>query len=412
MITKFTCTLQHSIRRARKVAPHQGEELTGRDGAPSQLPHAAGHVSRRLRTRAVTVIAASTVAAVTLTACSAGSIGHSAPPSSSTPGVSAELRKLMNTAPWSSGEWGVQVTDLKSGTVVQSENPSSQFMTGSTAKTFAVGAALDVLGSDHRFHTPIVHSGSVSGDGRLSGDLIMVGSGDLTLGGRTNAAGDLDIPDFDHYDANAVPGMATLTPEDPLAGIDDLARQVAASGIRRIDGDVIIDNRLWDPVSIGGTPITPTVVNDNLIDVLITPNAPREQATVGWRPKTASFTVDAQVTTTAAGTAPAVRTDSTFPGHIRVRGSMPADATAPFMATYQVPDPAAFARTVLVEALTRHGVSVAATPLGSNPSDKLPIYVNNIPAPGNNVNNAIDLALKANKQLGSMAAGIYRKPLT
>ncbi|MEU9321102.1 D-alanyl-D-alanine carboxypeptidase [Streptomyces sp. NPDC048295] len=187
----------------------------------------------------------------------------------------------------------------------------------------------------------------VSGDGRLSGDLIRVGSGDPTLGGRTNAAGDLDVPDFDHYDANAVPGMAALAPEDPRVGIDDLARQVAASGIRRIDDDVIIDNRLWDPVSIGGTPITPTVVNDNLIDVPITPNAPREQATLDWRPKTAAFTVDARVTTTAAGTAPAVRTDSTSPGHIRVRGSVPADATAPFAATYYIPDPAAFARTVL-----------------------------------------------------------------
>ncbi|MFG2227752.1 D-alanyl-D-alanine carboxypeptidase/D-alanyl-D-alanine-endopeptidase [Streptomyces sp. NPDC048644] len=286
--------------------------------------------------------------------------------------MSAELQKLMSATPWSSGDWGVQVTDLKSGKVVQSKNSTSRFVTGSTAKTFAVSAALDTLGGDHRFRTPIVHSGAVSENGRLSGNLIMVGSGDLTLGGRTNAAGKLDVPDFDHYDANAVPGMATLTREDPLAGIDHLARQVAASGIRRIDGDVVIDNRLWDPVSIGGTPITPTVVNDNLIDVLITPSAPGKPAKVNWRPKTAAFTVDAQVTTTSAGTKPAVKTDSTTPGHIRVRGSVPADATAPFVTTYQVPDPAAFARTVLIEALTRHGVTVAAPPLGSNPSSKLP----------------------------------------
>ncbi|MFE2738309.1 D-alanyl-D-alanine carboxypeptidase/D-alanyl-D-alanine-endopeptidase [Streptomyces sp. NPDC059349] len=286
--------------------------------------------------------------------------------------MSAELQKLMDASPWASGDWGVQVADLKSGKVLQSRKVESQFMTGSTAKTFAVSAALDVLGGDHRFRTPVVHSGSVSGDGRLSGNLIMVGSGDLTLGGRTTAAGTLDVPNFDHYDANAVPGMATITKEDPLAGIDDLARQIADSGVRRVDGDVIIDNRLWDPVSIGGTPVTPTVVNDNLIDVLITPGAPGKSATVDWRPKTAAFTVDAQVTTTPAGTKPSVKTDSAAPGHIRVRGTVPADATAPFVATYQVPDPAAFARTVLVEALARHGVTVDAPPLGSNPSAKLP----------------------------------------
>ncbi|WP_328334505.1 D-alanyl-D-alanine carboxypeptidase/D-alanyl-D-alanine endopeptidase [Streptomyces sp. NBC_00455] len=278
----------------------------------------------------------------------------------------------MNTAPWSSGKWGVQVADLKTGEVVQSKGANSQFMTGSTAKTFAVSAALNVLGGDHRFRTPVVHSGTVSPDGRLSGDLIMVGSGDLALGGRTTASGTLDVPDFDHYDANAVPGMATLTQEDPLAGINELARQVAASGIRRIDGDVMIDNRLWDPVSIGGVPVTPTVVNDNLIDVLVTPGAPGESAKVDWRPKTAAFNVDAQVVTTPAGSKPAVTTESVAPGHIRVRGSVPADAEAPFVTTYQVPDPAAFARTVLIEALARNGVSVASSRLGENPSSKLP----------------------------------------
>ncbi|MEV5201110.1 D-alanyl-D-alanine carboxypeptidase/D-alanyl-D-alanine-endopeptidase [Streptomyces sp. NPDC053720] len=321
-------------------------------------------------------------AAVTMSACSNNSTDHSASPSSSTARVSADLQKLMNDAPWSSGQWGVQVADLKTGEVVQSKSANSQFMTGSTAKTFAVSAALDVLGGDHRFRTPVVHSGTVSPDGQLSGNLIMVGSGDLALGGRTTASGTLDVPDFDHYDANAVPGMATLTQEDPLAGINELARQVAASGIRQIDGDVVIDNRLWDPVSIGGVPVTPTIVNDNLIDVLITPGAPGEPAKVDWRPKTAAFSVDAQVTTTPAGSKPAVTTESVTPGQIRVRGSVPADAKAPFVTTYQVPDPAAFARTVLIEALARNGISVTAPRLGENPSSKLPPSkeVNEMPA--------------------------------
>ncbi|WP_457518257.1 D-alanyl-D-alanine carboxypeptidase/D-alanyl-D-alanine endopeptidase [Streptomyces sp. TE33382] len=311
-------------------------------------------------------------AAVTMSACSNNSLDRSALPSQGAARVSADLQKFMNTAPWSSGKWGVQVADLETGEIVQSKDTGSQFMTGSTAKTFAVGAALDVLGEDHRFRTPVVHSGTVSPDGRLSGNLIMVGSGDLALGGRTTASGTLDVPDFDHYDANAVPGMATPTQGDPLAGINELARQVAASGIRHIDGDVVIDDRLWDPVSIGGVPVTPTVINDNLIDVLITPGAPDQPAKVDWRPKTAAFDVDAQVATTPAGSKPAVTTESVTPGHVRVRGSVPADAKAPFMTTYQVPDPAAFARTVLVEALARNGVGVGSLRTGANPSSKLP----------------------------------------
>ncbi|WKU48047.1 D-alanyl-D-alanine carboxypeptidase/D-alanyl-D-alanine-endopeptidase [Streptomyces sp. VNUA116] len=325
-----------------------------------------------LRRRAALALAASMTATAAMTACSNNSRDNSAAPPPGAERISADLQELMNTAPWSSGKWGLQVVDLQTGKVVQSKGTDSQFLTGSTAKTFAVSAALDVLGADHRFRTPVVHSGTVSADGRLSGNLIMIGSGDLALGGRTTASGGLDVPDFDHYDANAVPGMATITTEVPLAGINELARKVAASGVRQVDGDVVIDNRLWDPVSIGEVPVTPTVVNDNLIDVLITPGAPGSPAQVDWRPKTAAFSVDAQVTTTPAGSKPTVTTDSVSPGHIRVRGSVPADAKAPFVTTYQVPDPAAFARTVLIEALARNGVSVSAPPLGKNPEDKLP----------------------------------------
>ncbi|MGW5114357.1 D-alanyl-D-alanine carboxypeptidase/D-alanyl-D-alanine endopeptidase [Streptomyces noursei] len=321
----------------------------------------SGIKTPRVRRRTALALAASMTAAVAMTACSHNSTDDSASPAPGAARVSADLQKLMSTAPWSSGQWGLQVADLQTGKVVQSKGADSQFMTGSTAKTFAVSAALDVLGDDHRFRTPVVHSGTVSADGRLSGDLILVGSGDLALGGRTTASGGLDVPDFDHYDANAVPGMATITEEDPLAGVNELARQVAASGVRHVDGDVVIDNRLWDPVSIGGVPVTPTIVNDNLIDVLITPGAPGEPAKVDWRPKTAAFGVDAQVTT-----------ESVSPGHIRVRGSVPADVKAPFVTTYQVPDPAAFARTVLIEALARNGVSVSAPSLGANPDGKLP----------------------------------------
>ncbi|MFF4922640.1 D-alanyl-D-alanine carboxypeptidase/D-alanyl-D-alanine-endopeptidase [Kitasatospora sp. NPDC001261] len=335
----------------------------------------------RVRRRTALALAASMTAAVAMTACSHDSTDDSASPAPGAARVSADLQKLMSTAPWSSGQWGLQVADLQTGKVVQSKGADSQFMTGSTAKTFAVGAALDVLGDDHRFRTPVVHSGTVSADGRLSGDLILVGNGDLALGGRTTASGGLDVPDFDHYDANAVPGMATITAEDPLAGVNELARQVAASGVRHVDGDVVIDNRLWDPVSIGGIPVTPTIVNDNLIDVLITPGAPGEPAKVDWRPKTAAFGVDAQVTTTPAGSKPAVTTENVSPGHIRVRGSVPADAKAPFVTTYQVPDPAAFARTVLIEALARNGVSVSAPSLGANPDSRLPpsAEVNSLP---------------------------------
>ena len=59
---------------------------------------------------------------------------------------------------------------------------------------------------------------------------------------------------------------------DPLAGLTALAKQVKSAGITNIDGEVLIDDRLFAKAHGSGSGpylLTPIVVNDNLIDVLI-----------------------------------------------------------------------------------------------------------------------------------------------
>ena len=122
---------------------------------------------------------------------------------------------------------GETVYDLRGG---------ERFLAASTTKLFPGAAALAAYGADYRFETPIYRTGAVGADGTLAGDLILVASGDLTMGGRTTPDGQIAFTPIDHIYANVFPTLATLTPEDPLAGLDDLARQVAAAGIRRVDG--------------------------------------------------------------------------------------------------------------------------------------------------------------------------------
>src|SRR3712207_8227824 len=96
--------------------------------------------------------------------------------------------------------------------------PIRLYIPGSSTKLFSVSAALDDLGFDHRFKTPVYAQGSVK-DGTLSGNLVLVASGDLTMGGRTAPNGTVSYTPIDHTYANDVPG-ATLTPENPLAGLE------------------------------------------------------------------------------------------------------------------------------------------------------------------------------------------------
>ncbi len=79
------------------------------------------------------------------------------------------------------------------------------------------------MGVDHRFRTPIHRQGNVDEDGVLQGDLILVADGDLALGGRVTPQDTIQFTNFDHVDANSI-GSAVLTPQDPLTGLDDLAK--------------------------------------------------------------------------------------------------------------------------------------------------------------------------------------------
>ena len=145
-----------------------------------------------------------------------------------------------------------------------------------------------------------------------------------------------------------------------------------AAGITQVDGDVIVDDRLFTPISWPDGLVSPIWVNENLIDIEVTPGASAGQpATIDWRPMTASYSVEAQVTTVDAGGTTSLAVTEPNPGHLVVTGQIAA-GTAPWLVVKEIADPAAFARTAFIEALQRAGVTVAATSTGPNPASELP----------------------------------------
>src|SRR5581483_6934087 len=143
----------------------------------------------------------------------------------------------------------------------------------STTKLLTEGTSLQLLGPNFRWTTPVYRTGPVDG-GVLHGDLVLVAPGDPNLSQRIQPDGTLAFENEDHaYDGSpetkAVPG-------DPLAVLRDLAAQVAKAGVKRVDGRVVVDTSLFPDQGTEdgtGTTLSSIVLNDNVVDVTVTPAA-------------------------------------------------------------------------------------------------------------------------------------------
>lgn len=289
-------------------------------------------------------------------------------------GLTASLLKIEHDPRYAQSDWGYVVLDRDTGQVLASQAPNRLFDAGSTMKTFSVSAALAGYGTDYTFHTPVYREGTQSG-ATLDGNLVLVASGDFTFGLRRQPDGSLayeNLPAIDHsYATIGFPG-AVEPKGDPLSALDQLAASVKAAGITRVNGDVVIDDRLFTPHQFPDGLVSPIWVNENLIDVEVTPGAAAGDPTsIDWRPRTASYTVDNQSTTVDAKGSTTLKVEEPTPGHLVVTGTVPA-GSGPTLTVKEIDDPSAFARTAFIEALQRAGVTVTASPTGTNPEAKLP----------------------------------------
>jgi D-alanyl-D-alanine carboxypeptidase/D-alanyl-D-alanine-endopeptidase (penicillin-binding protein 4) len=278
---------------------------------------------------------------------------------------------MMESAPYANATWGIRVQDAQSGEVLVDHNSATLLEPASVTKTYSVGAAWLKFGPDSKIVTPVVRAGQLD-NGSLDGDLVLVAKGDILMGGQTGPDGQVVFTDMDHNDANLLPG-ATIADNDPLAGLDDLAAQVKAAGIDRVGGDVIIDDRLWITRDLGVNdgPVSPIVINNNLIDVVATPGAVGDRPTVEIRPEVAPWRVVNRVETVAAGEDSAIELSSPEYGVILLSGTIAADAE-PQLKVEHFTDPPRFARTAFIEALERAGVQVSADPTARNRRRELP----------------------------------------
>jgi D-alanyl-D-alanine carboxypeptidase/D-alanyl-D-alanine-endopeptidase (penicillin-binding protein 4) len=280
---------------------------------------------------------------------------------------------IMNRPEYKHARFGVEFYSLDEGKVIYSWNPDELFVPGSTTKILTVGTALELLGPEFRFQTRIYRTGPVV-NGTLHGDLVLVASGDPNLSNRIQPDGTLAFENEDHsYDgfseAKAVAG-------DPLAVIKELAAKVASSGIRNVQGRLLVDISLFpegDRELGTGVVMSPVVVNDNLIDVMVTPGArDGDMAALSISPQTRYVNIHNNVKTGPPGGKMDIdwKEDTAAPDGthtVTLSGSIAADAK-PKLRIYRVPVPSKFAEIVLSEALQNAGVRVQGGAAGQAPS--------------------------------------------
>jgi len=276
---------------------------------------------------------------------------------------SERMQKITSRPEFAHAHFGIEFYSLDSGKVLYRVNSDKLMVPGSTAKLLTEGTILELLGGDYRFHTRVYRTGSINKHGKLDGDLVLVASGDPNLSGRIQPDGTLGYENQDHsYGGPDSKGLG-----DPLFVIREITDQIAGKGIKHIAGKVLVDATLFpegDRELGTNVVISPIVVNDNVIDVIATAGAKKDDpVTLQVSPKTSYLQIINQATTAEAGSKSSLslsdeKMDAEGMRSATLTGTLAAGTNSGMIA-YAVPEPSQFAATLLTEALRAKGIAIS-----------------------------------------------------
>ena len=278
-----------------------------------------------------------------------------------------EIAAIRARPEFAASTFGIVVAKLGSGRILYEHNPDKLFAPASTAKLVSSAGALAALGKHHRFVTRVV-ARQAPESGVLQGDLTLVAAGDPNLSARVLPAASgspferLAFVDRDHSYCGL--GDGSVVEGDPLAVLENLAEQIRAAAVERIDGDVVVDDGLFTETkdSFVGT-FSAACVNDNLIDVFVAPGAELDAPPrVRWQPQSRTVKITVRATTGLAGEPNLLWLEprdgpGDGPANFELRGTIALDSKT-VLRTVPVRQPALLAAVYLKELLEKQGVQV------------------------------------------------------
>jgi serine-type D-Ala-D-Ala carboxypeptidase/endopeptidase (penicillin-binding protein 4) len=255
----------------------------------------------------------------------------------------AQLKSQIDRLIWSydldHAQWGINVVSMDRNEVLYERNSRIPIIPASNMKIVTAAAALLRLGPEFRYETKLIADGPIV-NGRLRGNLLILGSGDPSISTR-------------------------MQTRDPLAILRDWADDLHRQGIRRIEGSIVgLDHYFDDQRVAEGWPstnapyaaqVSALQFNENVIAVRVRPGRSGRAASVRLYPDTRYLRVRNSVFTRRghANRFVAYRMDDT--NTIVLRGRI--GSRDPVDVRYiTIHEPAAYFAAILRETLEKRGI--------------------------------------------------------
>lgn len=239
----------------------------------------------------------------------------------------SSVEQLLQQDDYKNASVGMNVIELESGKTIFCLNSDKLLIPASTMKLITSGTTLEILGADYRFKTQISYTGKIDKYGVLDGDLILTAGADPALGSEYFQ---------DHY----------------FEFLKNWAKQVKESGIKKVNGELILDDGIYDSERIpeswiwgdignyyGAGPDAFTVF-DNLFR--ITFSSPKKEGrqtkVIQTYPKIGGLEIENEVLTADNNSDNAYVFGGPFDKHRIIRGTIPRNRRA-FTIKASIPEP-------------------------------------------------------------------------
>src|SRR5687767_12302869 len=259
--------------------------------------------------------------------------------------LQSKIRSRLLATELRRGQVGVKIVSMATGKVIFEENSEKYFMPASNMKNFTVAAALEKLSPDYRFVTSVYATAMPDTSGTVKGDLRVYGRGDVSI-------------------------STAFSEGNYYKGLDDLADKIAAAGVKHIEGSIVADDSYfrgsaipgsweWDDLQwYYGAEVSALPLNDNAVDLSVTPGPVGYSCSVKLSPNNPVYRVKNQCITTAAGMLRTLKIEKLLGQNVlEITGTLPVGNNG-FNGSVTISRPAELFAALLKQRLEAKGIVV------------------------------------------------------